>query len=76
MCQVFSVVILLMLFGTTMIMSAIFLRCAGEQNWTYWILSITMSGLMGIASKYYYSPTLVYKFTSTNISNTFNAIYL
>ncbi|XP_067950174.1 uncharacterized protein [Watersipora subatra] len=50
MCQIFSVVALLAMVGTTMLMSGVFTRCTGEENWTYWVLSITMSGLMSITS--------------------------
>jgi len=49
MCQVFSVVVLICLLTATLMMSSVFLRCSGEKNWTYWILSIVMCGVMTIA---------------------------
>ena len=51
-CQVFSVGVLLSIGVTVMIMAMIFLRAAGQQNWSYWVLSTVLALLMSISSKF------------------------
>ena len=49
MVQIFSVVVLGMLSISLIIASVVFLRAGGEQDWSYWIVSIIQCGLTSIS---------------------------